>query len=115
VLISQLALARLRTSLQRNLPVCLMYLPVHLFFALWVSSFTFLPLKAAATGWAAFLLPYYLVTSLGEPHHTGATRCWRESGASSARRRVRPAACGLPSAGTAPGRAPGPARLPRRQ
>ncbi len=64
-------MARLQQLAGLNLPVMLMYLPVHFFFAMWVSSFTFLPLKAAAAGWAAFLVPYYVITSLGEPHHTG--------------------------------------------
>lgn len=81
-ILSQLAVARLQQLAGLNLPVMLMYLPVHFFFALWVSSFTFLPLKAAAAGWAAFLVPYYVATSLGEPHHTGGGRVcvWRGGG-----------------------------------
>ncbi|KIY91454.1 hypothetical protein MNEG_16510 [Monoraphidium neglectum] len=54
-----------------NLPVILMYCPVHLFFTLWTVSFTFLPLKIAAALWAAFLVPYYTLSSLGDFPHTG--------------------------------------------
>jgi hypothetical protein len=55
----------------QNLPIILMYLPVHTFFALWVLSFTFLPLKWAVSVWAAFLVPYYTTTCRGNPQHTG--------------------------------------------
>lgn len=54
-----------------NMPVMLMYLPVHVFFALWVLSFVFLPQRLALSCWAAFLLPYYLLTHRGNPAHTG--------------------------------------------
>ena len=55
----------------KNLPIILMYLPVHTFFALWVLSFTFLPLKWAVSVWAAYLIPYYASTTRGNPQHTG--------------------------------------------
>jgi hypothetical protein len=45
---------------------------VHVFFALWTVSFTFLPLRAAAAAWAGFLVPYYTLSALGDFPHTGA-------------------------------------------
>ncbi|KAF8072389.1 RCH2 [Scenedesmus sp. PABB004] len=57
-----------------NMPVLLMYLPVHVFFSLWALSFAFLPTRAALTGWAAFLVPYYALSSAGRPAHTGRRR-----------------------------------------
>lgn len=57
-----------------NLPILLMYLPVHVFFTLWALSFAFLPAKLALAGWAAFLAPYYALTHAGAPAHTGAGR-----------------------------------------
>lgn len=50
------------TFLGRHLPVLLMYLPVHTFFALWAITFAFLPGKVALTMWAAIMVPYYVVT-----------------------------------------------------
>lgn len=54
-----------------NMPVLLMYLPVHTFFALWVLSFVFLPQRVAVGLWVSFLVPYYLFTHWGNPAHTG--------------------------------------------
>lgn len=54
-----------------NMPVLLMYLPVHVFFTLWVLSFAFMPQKVALSLWAAFLVPYYVLTHKGNPAHTG--------------------------------------------
>jgi hypothetical protein len=82
--------AYLATWVDLNLPVLLMYCPVHTFFALWTVSFTFLPLKAAAGCWAAFLVPYYVLSSLGDFPHTGGSR-------SPARRGGPPAPVHLPS------------------
>lgn len=56
-----------------NLPIILMYSPVHLFFTLGVLSFSFMPLKVAVALWVAYLLPYYLYTHIGNPAHTGNT------------------------------------------
>ena len=39
---------------------------------MWTVSFTFLPLKLAAGAWAAFLVPYYTLSALGDFPHTGA-------------------------------------------
>jgi hypothetical protein len=54
-----------------NLPIILMYSPVHVFFSLWVLSYVFLPLHVAIAGWVAFLVPYYGFTQGGRPAHTG--------------------------------------------
>lgn len=54
-----------------NLPIILMYSPVHVFFTLWVLSFMFMPLSVALTIWVAFLVPYYVFTRIGNPAHTG--------------------------------------------
>jgi hypothetical protein len=55
-----------------NLPIILMYSPVHVFFSLWVLSYVFLPLHVAIAGWVAFLVPYYGFTHRGgRPAHTG--------------------------------------------
>jgi hypothetical protein len=54
-----------------NMPVLLMYCPVHTFFALWVLSFVFLPQRVAVGLWVAFLVPYYGLTQYGNPAHTG--------------------------------------------
>lgn len=54
-----------------NMPVLLMYLPVHTFFTLWVLSFVFLPQRVAVGLWVSFLVPYYLFTHWGNPAHTG--------------------------------------------
>lgn len=54
-----------------NMPVMLMYLPVHVFFALWVLSFVFMPQRVALSLWVAFLVPYYGFTHWGNPAHTG--------------------------------------------
>jgi hypothetical protein len=58
-----------------NLPIILMYSPVHVFFSLWVVSYVFLPLHVALAGWVAFLVPYYGLTQGGRPAHTGLWRC----------------------------------------
>jgi hypothetical protein len=55
-----------------NLPIILMYSPVHVFFSLWAVSYVFLPLHVALAGWVAFLVPYYGFTQGGRPAHTGA-------------------------------------------
>jgi hypothetical protein len=54
-----------------NMPVLLMYTPVHTFFTLWVLSFVFLPQRVAVGLWVAFLVPYYGFTHYGNPAHTG--------------------------------------------
>lgn len=54
-----------------NLPIILMYSPVHVFFSAWVLSYVFLPLHVALAGWVAFLVPYYGFTQGGRPAHTG--------------------------------------------
>lgn len=54
-----------------NMPVLLMYTPVHTFFTLWVLSFVFLPQRVAVGLWVAFLVPYYGLTHYGNPAHTG--------------------------------------------
>lgn len=54
-----------------NMPVLLMYTPVHTFFTLWVLSFVFLPQRVAVGLWVAFLVPYYGLTQYGNPAHTG--------------------------------------------
>lgn len=54
-----------------NLPIILMYSPVHVFFTLWVLSFMFMPLRLALTLWTVYLVPYYVVTQMGNPAHTG--------------------------------------------
>eukprot|EP00879_Flechtneria_rotunda_P007790 GHRR01008163.1.p1 GENE.GHRR01008163.1~~GHRR01008163.1.p1 ORF type:complete len:462 (+),score=163.26 GHRR01008163.1:336-1721(+) len=54
-----------------NMPILLMYLPVHFFFTLWALSFVFLPHKVAVSVWVAFLVPYYGFTQWGHPAHTG--------------------------------------------
>jgi hypothetical protein len=54
-----------------NLPIILMYSPVHVFFSLWVLSYVFLPLHVAVAGWVGFLVPYYGFTHQGRPAHTG--------------------------------------------
>lgn len=59
-----------------NMPVLLMYMPVHCFFTLWVLSFVFLPQKLAVSLWLGFLVPYYLLTQWGNPAHTGTWRGW---------------------------------------
>jgi hypothetical protein len=57
--------------INRNMPILLMYLPVHVFFTLWAFSFTFMPYQWALTVWVAFLLPYYGFTMVGHPQHSG--------------------------------------------
>jgi hypothetical protein len=57
--------------INRNMPILLMYLPVHFFFTLWALSFTFMPYQWALTLWVAFLLPYYGFTMVGNPQHSG--------------------------------------------
>lgn len=46
----------------RNLPVLLMYLPVHTFCSLVGLSFAFLSPKAATALWLGLMVPYYLMT-----------------------------------------------------
>lgn len=74
-LLTPLLAAKEGTWPERNMPVILMYLPVHLFFTLWVLSFCFLPPHWALSGWVSLLLPYYILTTRGAPHHTG-SRQW---------------------------------------
>lgn len=65
-----------------NMPIILMYTPVHVFFSLWTLSFVFLPLTVAVAVWVAFLVPYYGFTHRGNPAHTG-THLHKEPAASS--------------------------------
>lgn len=56
------------------LPVVLMYMPIHLFFAGWSLVFAFMPLHSAFAALAGALIPYFIFTLRGEPAHTG-THC----------------------------------------
>lgn len=56
-----------------NLPIILMYSPVHVFFTLWVLSFMFMPRWIALGLWVGYLVPYYVFTQMGNPAHTGKT------------------------------------------
>lgn len=71
VLLTELSLSKL---LGLHLPIWLMYLPVHAFFAVWTLTFTFLPLPWCAALWVGFMAPYYLLTTRGQPQHTGCRR-----------------------------------------
>lgn len=53
------------------LPVLLMFCPIHAFFALWSVTFAFLPFNLAAGLAAATAVPYYVLTSRGNPAETG--------------------------------------------
>ncbi len=65
------AAAAVRRAIDLAGPVLLMYLPVHVFFSLWASSFVLLPPHVALGGWVTALALYYGATSRGEPAHTG--------------------------------------------
>lgn len=53
-------------------PICMFYVPVHMFTAIFSFSFLILPLNYAAAFWVGSLTVYYLATTVGEPEHTGA-------------------------------------------
>eukprot|EP00210_Caulerpa_lentillifera_P002989 g2854.t1 len=57
-----------------NLPVLLMYSPVHLVCSFWVLSFSLLPTLPTMGFWTTVLSLYYWMTSKGNPKHTGCRR-----------------------------------------
>ena len=61
----------LATILVENIPVMLMYTPVHLFCAILVLSFTILPALQCCTMWCLLLSVYYYYSDKGNPKVTG--------------------------------------------
>jgi len=57
-----------------NLPVLLMYTPVHLVCTFWVLSFSLLPAVPVFVSWTMVLTAYYLISNKGNPKHTGSRR-----------------------------------------
>ena len=53
------------------LPIMALYTPVHIFCFVVVSSFLLVPAHYAAAFWVGGLVLYYILTSQGNPQHTG--------------------------------------------
>eukprot|EP00210_Caulerpa_lentillifera_P003438 g3281.t1 len=74
---SSLWVPYLKQRVLENLPVLLMYTPVHLMCTLWVLTFSLLPKIPVFSFWTVVLSSYYLISNKGNPKHTGCRR-WPE-------------------------------------
>lgn len=61
----------LKRFILENLPVVLMYIPIHAICTIWVFTFTFLPMTYALLMWTLILSVYYVSTTKGHPSKTG--------------------------------------------
>ncbi|PRW56972.1 Diacylglycerol O-acyltransferase 1 [Chlorella sorokiniana] len=68
---SQLARMGLRERLLNLLIISILYIPMHLFFAVGVLTFMVLPATTATALWLGGLFVYYSATAFGQPEHTG--------------------------------------------
>ncbi|GAB4819039.1 hypothetical protein N2152v2_006085 [Parachlorella kessleri] len=66
-----LSKANLGTQLRDFAVMCALYIPMHLFCVVVGLSFKLLPAAYASSLWAGVLFVYYMLTSFGEPEHTG--------------------------------------------
>ena len=67
----------LRDLFLENLPVLLMYTPIHLVCTIWILCLTFFPPLPVVVFWSVVIPIYYFRSNKGNPQHTGC-RKWPE-------------------------------------
>mmetsp|Transcript_34807 Transcript_34807/g.82573 ORF Transcript_34807/g.82573 Transcript_34807/m.82573 type:complete len:630 (+) Transcript_34807:253-2142(+) len=58
-------------SIHGHVLIAGLHLPVHIFCSVVAISMVVLPLQVAVTAWVSVIIPYYGLTSWGDPAHTG--------------------------------------------